>query len=344
MVSLIHSAVTCAIGLTSTMVYRVALLLVIEMGGDRHLWNVPVNSLVTVLSQVTYIINWDFGVANTFIKLTFFILYWNIFKPFRWLKFAIIIGGVVVIGLYIAATLTQVIGAAPRFGRSQLDHSSLVCGICQKVGRSQAIFAVVSNVYILVLSIAGTLRLQLHPKKKFGLILVFMTGSGQVSLTTPEEISWLTSMILVDNSTDITYTAMPLLISFVVELCVGICIACVPTTSLFLRYILPSTDRLETRLQSGLEKLGKRLPELRSGASRRNESYKSQVGDVTGPYQSLRYPGPRGKGRDEYELALYAEQGITTEVSSEPSGNVREGVIHMKVELEQHESANSDFH
>lgn len=113
---------------------------------------------------------------------------------------------------------------------------------------------------------------------------------------------------------------------------------------MFLRYILPPTDRLESKLQSGLGKLGKTLPALRSGASRKNESYKSQVGDVTGPYQSLRYPEPRGKGRDDYELALYAEQGVTTEVSSNPCGNVREGVIHMKVELEQHESGNSNFH
>ena len=39
-----------------------------------------------------------------------------------------------------------------------------------------AAWAIISDVFILLLPISGVLRLQLSPKKKFGLLMMFMTG------------------------------------------------------------------------------------------------------------------------------------------------------------------------
>ncbi|KAI4178017.1 MAG: hypothetical protein LQ343_000101 [Gyalolechia ehrenbergii] len=68
-----------------------------RMGLDRHLWNIPLSVASSDdFLKLVYILNWLYEVSVTFVQLTFFVLYWNIFKPFRWLKFAIAIGGVLV--------------------------------------------------------------------------------------------------------------------------------------------------------------------------------------------------------------------------------------------------------
>lgn len=165
-------------------------------GFGRHFWNVPliitlsdawfkvrrffaINEKSNIPFQLDYLSNWFRNVACTFVKLTFFILYWNIFKPFRWLKFGIIAGAIVVVGVYIACTLAVLVEGAPPLGHAWLEtslasHNSIGLRLLVPL----AAWAVVSDVFILLIPISGVLRLQLSQKKKFGLVLVFMTGIG----------------------------------------------------------------------------------------------------------------------------------------------------------------------
>ena len=129
--------------------------------------------------KVSYLADWLSNVAFTFVKLTFFILYWNIFRPFRWLKFSIIGGAAVVTGVYTAFTLAILIGATPRAGQSWIaSTASSRAAIGVKVSIFLAVWSLVSDLFILLLPISGVLRLQLSPKKRFGLLVVFMTGIG----------------------------------------------------------------------------------------------------------------------------------------------------------------------
>lgn len=48
-----------------------------------------------------------------------------------------------------------------------------------------AAWAIISDVFILLLPIPGVLRLQLSPKKRFGLLMVFMTGFGYGTAVLP---------------------------------------------------------------------------------------------------------------------------------------------------------------
>ncbi len=106
-------------------------------------------------------------------------MYWNIFKPFRWLKFGIIGGAVVIVGVYTGCTLAIMISATPRAGQTWLESSQTArneTGI--RLSVPLAAWAMVSDVFILLLPISGVLRLQLSPKKKLALSMVFMTGIG----------------------------------------------------------------------------------------------------------------------------------------------------------------------
>lgn len=137
------------------------------------------NNTSNISLQLVFISDWLINVAYTFVKLTYFILYWNIFKPFRWLKLGIIGGAVVIIGIYIACTIAKLIEGAPSPGHtwretSFASHNS----IGQRLSVPLAAWGVVSDVFILLLPISGVLRLQLSPKKRFALLMVFMTGIG----------------------------------------------------------------------------------------------------------------------------------------------------------------------
>ena len=122
---------------------------------------------------------WLSNVAYIFVKLTFFILYWNIFKPFRWLKFGIIGGVVGFIGFYFITTIIFLVEDAPRPGQSWIESATTFQNrTSQRLSVPLGAWGVVSDIFILLLPISGVLRLQLSSKKRFALIMVFMTGLG----------------------------------------------------------------------------------------------------------------------------------------------------------------------
>ena len=165
-------------------------------GFGLHLWDVPLSVVLSeaylkvryssadekasnVSLQLGFVTAWLSNVAYIFVKLTFFILYWNIFKPFRWLKFGIIGGVVVFIGFYFICTIISIVGDAPPPGRTWFENATTIQnGASQKLSVPLGGCALVSDVYILLLPISGVLQLQLSSKKRFALIMVFMTGVG----------------------------------------------------------------------------------------------------------------------------------------------------------------------
>ena len=129
--------------------------------------------------QLNYLSGCVANIGFTFVKLTFFILYWSIFHPFRWLKYAIVGGAFVVVSVYVACILVMMIEGAPPPGQTWHDTSEvsrLLIG--QKLTVPLAAWSLASDVFLLLLPISGVLRLQLSQKKKYALLMVFMTGLG----------------------------------------------------------------------------------------------------------------------------------------------------------------------
>jgi len=134
---------------------------------------------LTILSQLGFLSDWLCNVAYIFVKLTFFILYWNIFKSFRWLRLGIIGGAVTLVIVYTAFIIASLVGAAPPPGRTWLEaYTTSHSNIGKKLSVPLAAWALVSDVYIIVLPITGVLRLQLSRQKKLSLSMCFMAGIG----------------------------------------------------------------------------------------------------------------------------------------------------------------------
>ena len=112
-----------------------------------------------------------------FTKLSIFLLYMRIFSPDRKMRYAVYFGVAANFIFTIIITVMQAAFTIPWRGETWLDprhlarveHSSV---LAVPVG----IFGVISDVYILVLPIPITLKLDLPLRKRLGVIAIFMVG------------------------------------------------------------------------------------------------------------------------------------------------------------------------
>ncbi|KAL8721474.1 MAG: hypothetical protein Q9225_001853 [Loekoesia sp. 1 TL-2023] len=218
------------------------------------------DDLTCAFGLLDYILYWLDSVPYIFIKLTFFILYWSVFKPFHALKISILIGGIIVTSVYVGMTIARLVDATPRARETWLEH--VKCQICTDLG----------------------IPIRLKP---------------------------------VGNTS-------------IVELCIGICITCVPTTSKFLRHILPPENRLASTFEFYWQKL-----RLYGSTARTERRHKGKAKGIAGRYRNLSSHRPPTKEHD-YTLALCAQPGITTEITAQSPAKVKGSGIEVEVELEQY--------
>ena len=113
-----------------------------------------------------------------FTKLTFFLLYFEVFRPLRWLRITVYIGATLTCAFYGAATIMQMILDIPRHGETWAERS-----LSQKKPNSTTLsipLAAVGlgfDIILLVIPIAAVLGLHLPTRRKLGVIFIFMFGT-----------------------------------------------------------------------------------------------------------------------------------------------------------------------
>ena len=112
-----------------------------------------------------------------FLKLTFFIMYLDIFGPMRWLRICGYIGAIFTTLFYGSMTIALFIFATPGRGETWWSHTT-TRGERLDLALSvpQSVVGLAIDIAILVLPIVAVMQLQLPKKRKFGVILIFMTG------------------------------------------------------------------------------------------------------------------------------------------------------------------------
>ena len=121
----------------------------------------------------------------------------------------------------------------------------------------------------------------------------------------------------------------------VVELCVGICITCVPATSVFLRHVLPSASTLHKKITHYIQKFSTSLPLSQSRSSHGDNSHGRHTDGMNGHYQNLGDKALPITGNEEHELGLYSTDRVKTNVVAGPFEGFHGDKIHLKVDLEQ---------
>ena len=103
-------------------------------------------------------------------------MYLTIFGPLRWMRISARLGLLVNTGFYLAVFVANMIFSTPRPGQSWQEavvgeQGTLALSIPQAVG------GLIIDMFILALPITAVSKLQLPPRRKLGVILIFMSGA-----------------------------------------------------------------------------------------------------------------------------------------------------------------------
>lgn len=124
-----------------------------------------------ILEQFFYTI----GVG--FIKLTFFLFFWEIFQSLTWARIAIWFGAGFSTVFYTITLALHAYFSIPEKGQTFLTHA-LTHQEHQDLTLSlpSAAISVVIDLYILVLPLIGIWTVRLNVKRKLGVSVIFLTG------------------------------------------------------------------------------------------------------------------------------------------------------------------------
>ena len=113
----------------------------------------------------------------TFAKLTFFLVYLQIFWPFKWVRICVYLGATVTTVFYTTVEIFWLYYMTPRKGEtfisvavSPAEFKVLVLSV------PVAAVGLGIDVYLLVLPITAVMQLQLPTRRKIEVVLIFLTG------------------------------------------------------------------------------------------------------------------------------------------------------------------------
>lgn len=115
-------------------------------------------------------------VALLFAKVTFFLMYLDIFKPMRWMRISSSIGAITTAVFYIGIIIANLVISTPSHGETWAEVSIKAGALVLSV--PQAAVGLAIDLYILFLPMIAISKLQLNPRRKLGVNLVFMSGAS----------------------------------------------------------------------------------------------------------------------------------------------------------------------
>ena len=112
-----------------------------------------------------------------FTKITFFIMYLDIFGQWRWLKICAIVGGCLTAAFYAAMTACLFAFATPGRHETWASHQfSRGTHLDLAFAVPQSCVGLVVDLYILILPIIGVSKLQMATGRKIAVMVVFMSA------------------------------------------------------------------------------------------------------------------------------------------------------------------------
>ena len=138
----------------------------------------PRKKMLAKTTQPAYLVNaWPTPVF-LLTKLTFMLLYLQIFRPMRWLRYGCYSGIVVMTLFYLSFWIVQLYCSTPANGQSWLqDFETPRYSVSEsKFTIPLAALNLVFDLYIFVLPIAAVMRLQMSRQRKLATSAMFVSG------------------------------------------------------------------------------------------------------------------------------------------------------------------------
>ena len=132
-----------------------------------------------------------------FTKMTFFLMYLQMFWPFKWLRVGIYLGATVTTTFYLVVEIFWLYYTIPRKGQSFLSVAASPAAKSKELLLSVPVAAVGLgiDVYLLILPITAAMQLQLPTRRKVGVVLIFLTGIAYGKTTSLSTVMSLTTLI-----------------------------------------------------------------------------------------------------------------------------------------------------
>lgn len=224
---------TCGLAALTAIVYFVGCILCVKAGTGIHLWNRKAESMGYNFMLTSYLVAVLAAPALGLAKITFFFMYYQLFRPKITLRYLIYIGGLATVVFYTGSTIVQFIFMTPQRGETFVSHYQTP--LQRKIFHFSVPHSAVGagiDLYILVLPIAAVLQLKLATKRKVGIVLIFMAGS----LAVMASFLSMYYRILLNKTSDLTWNLLPVILLCLAEACIVIICSCMPSVSSTLRH------------------------------------------------------------------------------------------------------------
>ncbi|KAF2647986.1 hypothetical protein K491DRAFT_613674, partial [Lophiostoma macrostomum CBS 122681] len=201
-----------------------------------HIWDV---SAAHVMSRTAIVIdlmcNWTAGFVWAFAKSSFFLMYLQLFKPLEWVRWSCYIGLFLNFALYTGYIVATIYSVVPRVGQTWLEALMEPRGkIAVEMTVPIASANLAPDMFILIIPLIVTSRLQLTKSRKLGVAVIFGTGIMTCIAST---LAIAFKVRLKRHADDWIYWVYPILLISVMEMCVGITCSCMPSTAGFFRHL-----------------------------------------------------------------------------------------------------------
>ncbi|MCJ1254964.1 hypothetical protein MMC24_002780 [Lignoscripta atroalba] len=200
----------------------------VQTGYGKHKWNTTVGEFTNEHQIETVVSVAIYGPVIFLVKLAIFLLLLHLFSRLRWLRY-LVYTGIAITGLfYFSGVIVAFVLCGPSPGQDYLAASMTPrCMKLARYGVAQGVANVLSDFYLLFIPIPAIWSLQLPTRKKIGVSSIFMTGLFACIVSCVS----LRLRVLYQNTTDITWDVITLFIMSIVEMNVGLIVACMPSVA-----------------------------------------------------------------------------------------------------------------
>ncbi|TGO36243.1 hypothetical protein BHYA_0131g00210 [Botrytis hyacinthi] len=163
-------------------------------------------------------------------KLTLFLLYLDLFRPFKWLRICVYIGISITVLFYSTTGILMIIWSSPHAGETWQTHLfTMEQQYAQIYASPWSAVGLGIDLFLLGLPLKAVGELCLPWKKKVVVGIVFLTG------------------ILWSNTKDTTYALQNVIICSLAEMFTGVIVSCMPATWELLRQCIPHFLALKSK-------------------------------------------------------------------------------------------------
>lgn len=210
--------------------------IILDLLGDPlgpHQWNVPLTKITLKFVSFSVAMSCMYAANAILVKSTLLIFYLRIFRPNKRARMMIWFGIAFIVAFYVSCIIANMVDCIPVnqllpglepaewIEASERDHCSKPELTLTLV---QGVISMLTDFYVLAIPVSSVLDLHLAPRRKFGVMAIFLTGllacACSVASVYYRYVFWATS--------DFTWASLPVYALACCEMNVGIICSCLP--------------------------------------------------------------------------------------------------------------------